>query len=79
MTVVIERHDPGERDEFRAARNSRRTVAATLLGRPFDWDTAALLLQVQSELAGLDSLLDEPDRIVRADLAAGTALGARPP
>jgi len=76
MAVVIERHDPGERDEFRAARNSRRTVAATLLGRPFDWDTAALLLQVQSELAGLDSLLDEPDRIVRADLPAGTALGA---
>jgi hypothetical protein len=74
--VTVERHDPGELAECRAARDARRTIADTLLGRPFEWDTAARLLQVEAELAALDALLAEPDRVVLAELAAGAALGA---
>src|SRR6516162_9394650 len=74
--MVVERHDPGDIGEYRTARDRRRTVATTLLGRPFDWDTAARLLQVHAELAALDHVLEEPDRIVRADVTSGAALGA---
>jgi hypothetical protein len=76
MTLSTAQHNPGPLETDRIALTDRRATLRRLLADPFHRDTAAKLLRVHAELAALGHRLGEPDRMARADIAAGAVLGA---
>jgi hypothetical protein len=75
MTMVVERPDPGEPARCAAARQSGERVLAAWRDGGFEPDTAAMLLQVQAEQAGWNSLRGAPTKTFREGVASGAACG----